>query len=37
MIESVSLDDVRVLSEKVFNRDRMALTLLGPVDEGFSL
>jgi predicted Zn-dependent peptidase len=36
-IERVSLDDVKTLSERVFNRNKMAITLLGPVDESFSL
>lgn len=36
-IESVSLDDVKALSGKVFNRRKMAITLLGPVDKDFVL
>jgi predicted Zn-dependent peptidase len=36
-IEGVSLNEIKILSEKVFNRDKMAITLLGPVEENFSL
>ncbi|MEE9523668.1 MAG: pitrilysin family protein [Thermodesulfovibrionales bacterium] len=36
-IEDVSLNEIKALSERVFNRDKMAITLLGPVEENFSL
>jgi predicted Zn-dependent peptidase len=36
-IEDVSMNEIKALSEKIFDRDKMAITLLGPVDENFSL
>ncbi len=36
-IEDVSLNEIKALSERVFNRDKMAITLLGPVEENFAL
>ncbi|UCG78497.1 MAG: insulinase family protein [Nitrospirota bacterium] len=36
-LEKVSMDEIRSLCGRVFDRDRMAITLLGPVEEGFSI
>lgn len=36
-IEDVSMEEVRDLSERIFDPEKMAVTLLGPVDEEFSV